>query len=43
MTRRLTGNAEMAPGDAAKIKKLLGVITRATIRLIPGDPIVPVV
>ncbi len=24
VTRRLTGNAEMAPGDAAKIKKLLG-------------------
>ena len=23
-TRRLTGNAEMAPGDAKKIKKLLG-------------------
>lgn len=24
VTRRLTGTAEMAPGDAAKIKKLLG-------------------
>ncbi|MBZ4017269.1 MULTISPECIES: 50S ribosomal protein L35 [Streptomyces] len=24
LTRRLTGNAEMAPGDAKKIKKLLG-------------------
>ena len=24
VTRRLTGNAEMAPRDAAKIKKLLG-------------------
>ncbi|MBR8640807.1 MULTISPECIES: 50S ribosomal protein L35 [Streptomyces] len=24
VTRRLTGNAEMAPGDAKKIKKLLG-------------------
>ncbi|MCJ1679587.1 50S ribosomal protein L35 [Streptomyces sp. APSN-46.1] len=25
LTRRLTGTAEMAPGDAAKIKKLLGI------------------
>lgn len=24
LTRRLTGTAEMAPGDAKKIKKLLG-------------------
>ncbi|MFE0425156.1 50S ribosomal protein L35, partial [Streptomyces sp. NPDC058953] len=24
LTRRLSGNAEMAPGDAKKIKKLLG-------------------
>ncbi|MBX9426233.1 MULTISPECIES: 50S ribosomal protein L35 [Streptomyces] len=25
LTRRLTGTAEMAPGDAAKIKKMLGI------------------
>ncbi|MFD4741745.1 50S ribosomal protein L35 [Streptomyces virginiae] len=25
LTRRLSGTAEMAPGDAAKIKKLLGI------------------
>ncbi|MBM9510543.1 50S ribosomal protein L35 [Actinacidiphila acididurans] len=24
-TRRLTGNAEMAPADAKKVKKLLGI------------------